>query len=98
MSDWYKNPDTSTIKKLEALGEKITWVKDIGKWYAIQTVSTVDARKKAFGYENDKNPMYWKVNKQNGAVEWTEYVPLMFEKGFDKEPSYDLSVLDRFRN
>ncbi len=98
MSNWYKKPDTSSLIKLEALGEKISWVKDLDKYYVIETLSSVDNRKKYFGYKNDDGPMYWKINKKDGSVEWTEYVPLMFEKGFDKDPNYDLSVLDPYRS
>ena len=97
MNDWYKKPDTSSLRKLEALGEKVVWTKDIGDWYAIQTKSNVAMRKKSFGFENHDDPMYWKINKATGEVKWTEYVPLMFEKGFDSEPNYDLSILDQFR-
>lgn len=97
MDNWYKNPDTSSLKKLEALGETVVWVKDLGDWYVIQTTSNAELRKKSFGYENDNNPMYWKIDKISGIVKWTEYVPLMFEEGFENEPSFNLSVLEKYR-
>ena len=95
MSDWYKNPDTSTLNKLEALGESVTWVRDIGDCYVIRTVNK--NRKEAFGFnDSPENPMYWKIDKNTGAVEWTDYVLVMND--IRNKPNIDAGVLSKIRN
>lgn len=94
MSEWYKNPDTSTLRKLEVLGESITWVRDIGECFVIRTISK--NRKEAFGFnDGPESPMYWKVNKKTGTVEWTDYVLIMND--IRNKPNLNASVLNALR-
>lgn len=95
MNEWYKNPDTSTLSKLEALGESVTWARDIGEYYVIRTISK--NRKESFGFnDGSDDPMYWKIDKKTGVVEWTDYVLVMND--IRNKPNIDAMVLSAFRN
>lgn len=97
MNDWFKDPDTSTLRKLEALGEKVTWTKDFGDCYVLQTKSTPTMREKSFGFKDSAETMHWKLDKKSGKITWIDYISLILDEKFQKEPNYDLTILDKYR-